>query len=65
MESPSRRGQQVTQVDQTARAATERRVRSSKMPHASYADSVMNNGPGSHSNISGKSSLNPSLEPSR
>ena len=50
-----RRGQQVTQVDQTAWATVERWVRSSRMPHVGYADSVMNDGPRFHSNISGKS----------
>ena len=35
------------------------------MPHAGYSDSVTNDGPGFHSNISGKSSPNPSLVPSR
>ena len=56
--------QQVTQVGRMARATAERRVRSSRMPHVGYADSVTNDGPGFHSDISGKSSLNPSLEPS-
>ena len=54
-------GSWVTHVDQMAWAATERRVRSSRMPHVGYADSVMNDGPRFHSNISSKSSLNPSL----
>ena len=45
-------------------ANVERWVRSSRMPHAGYADSIMNNGPRFHSNISGKSSPDPSLEPS-
>ena len=35
------------------------------MPHVGYSDSIMNDGPGFYSNISGKSSLNPSLMPSR
>ena len=65
MESPSRRGQLVTRVDRTARAAAERQVRSSGIPHAGYADSVMNDGPRFHSDISDRSSPNPSLEPSR
>ena len=33
------------------------------MPHVGYVDFVTNDGPGFHSNISSKSSLNPSLEP--
>ena len=57
--------QQVTQVDCMARATTVRWVRSSRMPHAGYADSVMNDGPRFHLDISDKSSPNPSLEPSR
>ena len=65
MESPSRRGQQVTQVDWTAQAIAKIWVGSSRMPYAGYADSVMNDGPEFHTNISGKSSPNPSLEPSR
>ena len=65
MEYPSRRDQQVTQVDQMAWAAAERWVRSSGRPHGGYADSVMNDGPGFHTNISGKSFLNRSLESSR
>ena len=56
-------------VDHTSRsdglAAAERWVRSSGMPHAGYADSVMNDGPRFHSDISDRSSLNPSLEPSK
>ena len=51
MESPSRRGQQVTQVDRTAWAAAERRVRSSGMPHEDYADPITNDGPGFHSDM--------------
>ena len=65
MESLSRRGQQVTQVDRMARAAVERWVRSSGRPLAGYVDSVMNDRPRFYSNISDKSSPNPSLEPSR
>ena len=65
MESPSRRGWQVTQIERMAQAAAEGRVRSSKTPHAGYADSVMNDGPGFHPDISDKSSPNPSLQPSR
>ena len=65
MESPSRRGQQVTQVDRMAQAAVERWVRSSGRPHVGYADSITNDGPGFHSDISDKSFPNPSLEPSR
>ena len=57
-ESPSRRGQRVTQVDRTARAAAERQVRSSRMPHAGYADSVTNDRPEFHSDIAGKISMN-------
>ena len=45
--------------------AAERWVRSNRMPHAGYADSVMNDGPRFHTNISDKSSPNPSLKPSR
>ena len=65
MESPSRRGQQVAQVDRIAQATAERQVGSSRMPHVGDANSVMNDGPVFHSNISSKSSPNPSLEPSR
>ena len=43
----------------------ERWVRSIGMPHAGYANSIMNDGPEPHMDISGKSSPNPSLEPSR
>ena len=57
--------QQVTQVDCMARATTVRWVRSSRMPHAGYANSIMNDGPGFHLDISDKSSLNLSLEPLR
>ena len=57
--------QRVTQVDRMVQAAAKRWVRSSRMPHAGYADSITNDGPGFHSDISGKRSLNPSLEPSR
>ena len=39
-------------------------IRSSRIPHACYADSFMNDGPGFHSDISDKSSPNLSLEPS-
>ena len=46
-------------------AFAERWVRGSRMPHAGYADSVTNDGPRVHSNISGKSSSNPSLVLSR
>ena len=48
-----------------AQVTAKRWVRSSRMPHVGYADSVKNDGPGFHSDIFGKSSLNPSLEPSR
>ena len=65
MESPSRRGQLVIRVDRIAWAAAERQVRSSGMPHVGYADSVTNDGPGFHSDISDRSSPNLSLEPSR
>ena len=65
MESPSRRGQQVAQVDRTAQAATERQVRSSRMPHAGYANSIMNDGSRPRTDISGKSSPNLSFMPSR
>ena len=46
-------------------AVAERWVRSSRMPHVGYAYSITNGGPRFHSNISSKSSPNPSLEPSR
>ena len=39
-------------VSGTTRASAERWVRSSGMPHEGYADPVMNNGPGFHSNAS-------------
>ena len=65
MESPSRRGWQVAQVDRTAQATAERWVRSRGMPYAGYANSVMNDGLGFYSDISDKSSSNPSLESSR
>ena len=65
MESPSRRGQLVTRVDRTAWEAAERQVRSSGMPHAGYTDSVTNDGPGFHTDISDRSSPNLSLEPLR
>ena len=58
MESPSRRGQRVTQVDRMAWATVERWVRSNRMPHAGYAGSITNDGPGFHSDIAGKSSTN-------
>ena len=35
------------------------------MPHAGHANSITNDGPRFYSNISDKSSPNPSLEPSR
>ena len=57
--------QRVTQVDRTTQVVAERWVRRSRMPHAGYADFVMNDEPRFHSDISGKGSLNPSLEPSR
>ena len=53
----------ISQSDGLADA--ERWVRSSRMPHAGYADSITNDGPGFHSNISGRSFPNPSLVPSR
>ena len=46
-------------------AATERQVDSSGMSHVGHTNSIMNDEPGPHIDISGKSSLNPSLEPSR
>ena len=46
-------------------AAAEKWVGSSSMPHAGYADPITNGGPRFHSIISGKSSPNPSLAPSR
>ena len=45
MESPTRRGQQVAQVDRIAQATAERQVGSSRMPHVGDANSVMNDGP--------------------
>ena len=45
MESPPRRGPQVTQVDQTARAIAERWVGKNRMLHVGYANSIMNDGP--------------------
>ena len=59
MESPSRRGQQVAQVDRTTRATTERWVRSSRDPHAGYANSITNDGFEPHTDISGKKLLEP------
>ena len=54
MESPSRRGRQVAQVDRMAQAATERRVGRIKMPHAGYTNSVTNDRPGPCMDISSK-----------
>ena len=55
----------VTQVGWMAQATIERQVGSNKMTHMGEADFVTNDGSGFHLNISYKSSLNPSLEPSR
>ena len=38
-------------VYRMARASIGRRVRSSGMPHEGYADPIMNDGPGFHSNM--------------
>ena len=54
MESPSRRGWQVAQVDRTAQAVVERRVGRSRMPHAGYTNSITNDGPRPCTDISGK-----------
>ena len=54
MGSPSRRDKRVTRVDWMARAAAERQVRSSGMLHVGYADSIMNDGPRFHLDISDK-----------
>ena len=65
MESPSRRSQLVTQVNRMARAVAAKQVMSSGMPLVGYANSIINDGPRFYSDISDRSSLNPSLEPSR
>jgi len=65
MESPSRRGRRVTQVDQMARVTAERWIGSCGTSFVGYDGSVSNVGPKPRTDISGKSSPNPLLEPSR